>query len=89
MSSLMLSWMQFELHSLNGFQYQGTRRKSAIATDRLLPPYTLEEQRQEMVMRTRAFHWRIQRLQAKQQHLQACGASEPLGPGPALTTSWE
>ena len=48
--------------------------------DSLLPPYTPEERYREMVMRTRALHWRIQRLQAKHQHVQVCGASECAGP---------
>jgi len=58
-----------------------------MATESLLPPYTLEEWSRERVMRTRAFHWRIQRLQAKQQRLQACGASESAGhlPAPVMT----
>jgi len=50
-----------------------------MATESLLPPYTLEEWSREMVMRTRAFHWRVQRLREKQQRLQSCGASESTG----------
>ncbi len=58
-----------------------------MATESLLPPYTLEEWSREMVMRTRAFHWRQQRLYERQQRLQSWRAPESAGhlPAPVMT----